>query len=234
MRAVPLLVLFIAASALSADTFKPTEFEKGVVDLTNKAREEHGLPALKMNARLFAAARAHAANMAKQGKMEHKLDGKTHGDRIDAAGYKWASAFENIAYDFKTPKDVVDGWMGSEHHRENILQKEVTEIGVGTATRDNHIYIAQVFAHELKPPQTLRFTMENATGQALTIDMGSEKPAELPAKGKSGYSLTTTEIPPLATLKSEGMNELSVLLEDGGSYVIGKKGSSFTVSSPKK
>ena len=38
---------------------------------------------------------------------------------------------ENIAAGYQTPEEVVEGWMSSEGHRKNILNKNFTKIGVG-------------------------------------------------------------------------------------------------------
>src|SRR5437867_3138573 len=50
--------------------------EKALLELTNKEREKAELPPLKANEKLFKAARAHSTNMAKQNKLDHKLDDK--------------------------------------------------------------------------------------------------------------------------------------------------------------
>ena len=55
--------------------------------MTNKARAKEKLPPLKLNSVLTKVARAHSANMAKQEKMEHELDGKNPSQRIKEAGY---------------------------------------------------------------------------------------------------------------------------------------------------
>ncbi|HJZ53873.1 MAG TPA: CAP domain-containing protein, partial [Gemmataceae bacterium] len=98
------------------------------------------------NARLFEAARAHAANMAKQDKLEHDLDGITASERVTTAGYRWSRTGENIAWSAPTPKEVVAGWMDSPPHKANILSEEFTEIGVGVASNaKGERYWVQVF-----------------------------------------------------------------------------------------
>ncbi len=87
--------------------------------------------------------------MAKQEKMDHKLDDKTPFDRMRAAGYLFKLAGENIARGEGnvTQRDVVREWMESKGHRENILGAEFTETGVGLArAEDGQIYYTQVFA----------------------------------------------------------------------------------------
>jgi uncharacterized protein YkwD len=126
---------------------KLSRTEQAIVDLTNKARAKEKLPPLKPNAVLFKVARAHSANMAKKGRMEHVLDGKNPAQRVAAAGYDYTWVGENIAEsDELNPRHIVKGWMKSPHHRENILKKEFREIGIGVVRNDkDEVYYTQVF-----------------------------------------------------------------------------------------
>lgn len=133
------------------DEFKLSAEEKAVIELTNAERKkaDKGLEPLKMNPQLMEAARAHAANMAKQDKLEHVLDEKEPADRAKAAGYKYAYVGENIAWNQKTPAQVLDGWMKSEGHRENILRAEYAEIGVAVVrNKKGQPYWVQVFGKQ--------------------------------------------------------------------------------------
>ena len=143
------------ADAQDPPGLKLSEDEQQVLDLTNQAREKEKLPPLRPNALLFTAARGHAANMARQGKMEHVLDGKTPGDRVKAAGYRYTWVGENIAMtDGDTTAAVFQGWMESKSHREHILSDHFDEIGIGVARNDKgEIYYAQVFASPKKRPE---------------------------------------------------------------------------------
>jgi uncharacterized protein YkwD len=135
-----------APTAKKQSDLKLSEAEKGVIEATNAERKKAGLEPLKANPKLTAAARGHAANMAKQDKLEHELDGKTPSDRIKAAGYAGRRTGENIAWNAKTPAAAVNGWMHSPPHKENMLTKEYTEIGVGTARNaKGEPYWVQVF-----------------------------------------------------------------------------------------
>ncbi len=114
---------------------KLTAEEQKILDMTNKERAAKDLPPLKLNSTLVKTARAHSENMAKQGKMEHNLDGKTPGQRVLAAGYDYESVRENIAAGENWPtSDVMKGWMESKPHRENILAKDIDEIGIGVVS----------------------------------------------------------------------------------------------------
>src|SRR5690242_15636055 len=97
-----LLAAALPGAGLSFADTKPDETklskeEQRVLDLANEARAKEKLPPLKANATLAQVARAHAANMAKQHKMDHVLDGKNPAQRVDKAGYDYSSMGENIA-----------------------------------------------------------------------------------------------------------------------------------------
>ena len=58
-------------------------------------------------------------------------DGRTMSDRIEKYTSSYGYKGENIALGYSTPEEVVKGWMSSEGHRANILNKNYTDIGVG-------------------------------------------------------------------------------------------------------
>jgi uncharacterized protein YkwD len=133
--------------------FELSAEEQQLLDLTNKERKKADLPPLRPSPLLFKVARAHSANMAKQGKLEHDLDGKTPFQRMKAAGYRYLRGGENIAMgDAKdvSLSEVVKGWMESKFHRENLLNPYYTETGLGRAVdNDGVAYYTQVFAKPL-------------------------------------------------------------------------------------
>src|SRR5688500_3590736 len=91
------LVLCVFTPAVNLEAQQPAESkfemtveEKAVLERTNKERAKENLPALKPSPTLFKVARAHSANMAKQEKMDHVLDGKKPHERVQDAGYRFA------------------------------------------------------------------------------------------------------------------------------------------------
>lgn len=142
-----IVALMMFGAVTAADEVKLSEDEKAVIDLTNAERKKDDLPPLKPSAKLFTAARAHAANMAKQDKLAHDLDEATPADRITSAGYKFRRWGENIGWKAETPKAAITEWMDSTIHKENILNKDFTEIGVAVAKNEKgERYWVQVFA----------------------------------------------------------------------------------------
>ncbi len=156
LRILPCVILGLIVSVLPAGQAKPfeqTAEEIKIFELTNQERKAKDLPALVLNPALSKIARAHSENMARQGKMEHKLDDKEPKDRVKAAGYKFSKMAENIAMaeeGAQLPK-IMKAWMDSEGHRINILSAEYIEIGVGSARdKAGTTYLTQVFARPRK------------------------------------------------------------------------------------
>ncbi|WP_232326726.1 CAP domain-containing protein [Microbispora sp. ATCC PTA-5024] len=109
-----------------------TDIENEVLRLTNIERAKAGCGALKHDAKLHAAAYAHSADMSAKNYFDHtSQDGRTFADRIKASGYSFTAAAENIAKGYPNAQAVVDGWMNSPGHRQNILNCAYTDIGVG-------------------------------------------------------------------------------------------------------
>jgi uncharacterized protein YkwD len=73
-------------------------------------------------------------------------DGSNFVQRESAAGYTTGASAENIAWGYRTPQEVVTGWMNSAGHRANILNCSSIAVGVGVAyASDGAIYWTQNF-----------------------------------------------------------------------------------------
>jgi uncharacterized protein YkwD len=119
------------APAVSGRQAQLAQYAAQVLDLTNTERAKAGCGALRSDSRLAAAAQGHSADMAKRNYFSHDTpEGTSPWDRIKAAGYANPGA-ENIAYGYRTPADVMTGWMNSPGHRANILNCDFTTLGVG-------------------------------------------------------------------------------------------------------
>ena len=105
--------------------------------LLNGERARHGLPVLQRRAQLDVASQRHSEDMVARRFFEHDTpDGADPQQRMLAAGYPSDNAItgENIAWAAgrrASPGQVVDLWMNSPPHRENILRGEFTEVGLG-------------------------------------------------------------------------------------------------------
>ena len=120
-----------------------------VVNLTNVERAKRGHARLRANARLMRAAQIHAEQMARARQAAHVLRTASYPqaeDRLAAAGYQWEWCGENVASGQSSAAAVVDDWMHSHGHRQNILNPHFTEMGAGYAIdRAGQPYYVQVF-----------------------------------------------------------------------------------------
>lgn len=105
---------------------------EGVIEQTNIQREKYGLPPLKENLKLDASAEAKAKDMFKNQYFSHiSPSGVGVSDLAGNEGYDFIVIGENLALgDFASDSDLVQAWMNSEGHRENILNKDYRDIGV--------------------------------------------------------------------------------------------------------
>lgn len=122
-------------------------FKKKVVDLTNQEREKNGLPKLKAFDELAQVAQKKSQDMINKGYFSH--NSPTYGspfEMMENFGIDYKTAAENIAAGQDSPKEVVRKWMQSAGHRKNILNKNVTHIGIGVAEGgEMGIYWTQMF-----------------------------------------------------------------------------------------
>lgn len=124
-----------------------SEMEKKVWELTNQARAKEGLSALQYDEKIADTARAHSADMAVRRFFDHtNPDGKSPFDRMKAAGFRYSTAAENIAWNQRSPEAVMDSWLNSPGHRANILNANLTHLGVGLhIATDGSYYWTQNF-----------------------------------------------------------------------------------------
>ncbi|HEX8697980.1 MAG TPA: CAP domain-containing protein [Myxococcaceae bacterium] len=117
-------------------------FESQVLTLVNQRRAAGATcggvvkppaPSLTLNAKLQCAARKHSKDMGLKNYFSHTgLDGSTFTQRITWAGYTpYRYAGENISAGYTTPAEVVNGWMASAGHCNNIMNPNFRNLGVG-------------------------------------------------------------------------------------------------------
>lgn len=134
----------------SSDWLVSTVLPAVVVQLTNEERADNSAQPLQRNATLDAAAKLKAEHMAKNEYFAHfSPDGVSPWYWFDEAGYVYAHAGENLAIHFTDSSEVVEAWMKSPTHRQNIVNSLYTEIGVGTAKGKyegyDTVYVVQLF-----------------------------------------------------------------------------------------
>jgi uncharacterized protein YkwD len=129
------------------------------LDLVNEVRA-HGTrcgerqfaaaPPLALSGTLANVAFGHANDMAEHDYFEHRdLNGQSPADRVRAVGYREKLVGENIAYGPKSVEEVVQGWLDSPGHCENIMDPRFAEMGIAYAagrSGRHGLYWVQVFA----------------------------------------------------------------------------------------
>ncbi|MCL4502932.1 MAG: CAP domain-containing protein, partial [Deltaproteobacteria bacterium] len=127
-----------------------------VFQFTNEARRKNGLPALEPDKTLMTLAREKSDDMIKRHYFSHPdPNGKTIRDHYAAVRPQTGGMIglgENISVQGKTYNDstttarcIVDGFMVSPGHRQNILQPQYTHLGIGISIKDKEYYVTQSF-----------------------------------------------------------------------------------------
>lgn len=129
----------------------------------NAKRAEAGLGALVLDQRLSRAAALKAQDMFANNYWAHNSPaGKTPWEFVTAAGYRYRVAGENLAKNFSVSSGVVDAWMASPTHRENIMRGDYKDIGFavvnGVLGGEETTLVVQMFgagdsqlAYQIKP-----------------------------------------------------------------------------------
>lgn len=118
-----------------------------LVDLVNQERAKAGLAPLTMVEETNTAAGIRAKEI--YNKFAHERpDGSKYRTVLDQCNVSYSYCGENVAYGYRSPDAVMDGWMNSEGHKANILNERFTKIGVGHYKGSNgYDYWSQLFTN---------------------------------------------------------------------------------------
>jgi hypothetical protein len=139
-----LMTLIVDASELTI---------QALLGCTNQIRVNHQQPAaLVLNDKLDLAAENKLNDMAKYQYWAHQnpVTGAQPWDFIDAAGYVYITAGENLAYGFTDSSQICDAWEKSPLHLANIINPTFQEIGFAVDKANLHknekgILVVQLF-----------------------------------------------------------------------------------------
>lgn len=168
------LLLFFQTSTDILKHFRPNilgyatdiSVEK-ILELVNAKRTEANLAPLKLSDQLSQAATQKAQDMFSKNYWAHvSPTGTSPWAFINSAGYEYTYAGENLARNFNTSQEVVDAWMNSKTHRDNILKPEYSDLGLavlnGRLVGEETTLVVQEFGAKSKslvqnpaPPQTI-------------------------------------------------------------------------------
>ena len=132
---VACIVSLILASCATTPTSK-MGVASGVVDvsyeavgLINSFRAQNGLGPVSVDPALIETARYQAVAMASRDVLSHEVAGDFT-TRMNNAGFVYANATENVGAGHTSVADAINAWIRSPHHRENMLMKDATRIGM--------------------------------------------------------------------------------------------------------
>jgi uncharacterized protein YkwD len=122
-----LIVLLLLAAPLSAADITV----ESVVAQMNLYRQAAGLEPLRADDRLTRVADLRMQDMTELAYWGHvSPDGRSPFELLRPTGYLFQAAGENLAAGFETAEVLVQSWMESEGHRENILSHTYQDCGV--------------------------------------------------------------------------------------------------------
>jgi len=146
----PTVEVEVTPSPVISDTVEPTStfdeiiedtacvvdlnggLEAEVISLMNVEREKNGVKILAEQSQLTEAAREHSTDMACNNFFDHvSVQSGTVIERAEKLEYEYTLIGENIAAGYLSAEEVVAAWMDSPGHRENILNPEYTQVGLG-------------------------------------------------------------------------------------------------------
>ena len=137
MLALMLALLLLTLGVAQATTLV-TANAQSVVRQVNQERAKQGLPALRVDPKLAAAAQIRAREIVE--KFSHTRPDGTKWSTVSSVAYG-----ENIAKGQKTADKVMAAWMTSSGHRANILRASYGSIGVACLQSGGVYYWVQLF-----------------------------------------------------------------------------------------
>ncbi|MBE6840759.1 MAG: hypothetical protein E7506_05865 [Ruminococcus sp.] len=127
----------------TAHAFERQGEAEAMLSLINQQRERISLPPLKLLPLACEKANIRAVEISSA--FSHsRPDGSSCFSIIENVGY--SNAGENIAMNYShSVESALSQWMNSEGHRNNILSKDYTHIGIGCYCKDGAYYWVQLF-----------------------------------------------------------------------------------------
>ncbi|MEM6254642.1 MAG: CAP domain-containing protein [Cyanobacteria bacterium P01_D01_bin.156] len=160
------IIGFIAPGSTQSQTVEPTnskptaaisttdsdiqliQHREEMLVLINEARQELGLEALSTSTQLNDAAQKHIEDVIFQnnGLVSHTgSDGSNVAERVERENYFYQTVGENIAAGSESAAGTFEQWMNSQGHRENMLNPDFSEAGIGyfsdTGTSYGHYWV---------------------------------------------------------------------------------------------
>jgi hypothetical protein len=202
------------------------EVVRRLVQRTNELRAQSGWKPVAAEPRLTAAAARFARYMAETDRYGHEVDGRQPAERAQAQGYDHCLTAENIAFASSTrgfqadelAQRLFDGWVHSPPHRRNLLDGDMTHVGMAVAqsARGGKYYAVQLFGR----PRALvvRISLANRSRDSVQYELAGESYELRPGIVRTHERCRRA----LLALKAEGLDETSaakpIAIEHGARY----------------
>ena len=126
---------------------RPSVAETFLLAAANQDRMGRGLQPLRVDPHLVLAARMHAFEMARRGRISHQFDGEQDlAARAGESGAHFSLITENVAQSPDSSR-IHDLWMNSEGHRANLLDPHVDAVGISVVRVHGEYFAVEDFAH---------------------------------------------------------------------------------------
>ena len=152
MRALAAIsgLLLLAGCASEVPTGQPTMYlnmtepgakldPQAAATMISLYRKNNGLGAVVIDGELMRIAEGQSQAMASRNKLDHDVKAPLP-KRLQAAGYKATVAVENVSAGYHTLAEAFSGWRDSPPHRANMLQNDVTKLGIAASYAPNTKY----------------------------------------------------------------------------------------------
>lgn len=160
----------------------------------NDKRQAAGLGLLRLDPQLSEAAARKAADMFAKNYWSHNSPaGSTPWEFITQSGYAYTVAGENLAKNFSDSQGVVNAWMGSPTHRDNILKASYRDVGFavvnGILNGEETTLVVQMFGSRAAPVAQLPQAPTVVTQQAARTEAEQKFMPSAVASAYSGVSI---------------------------------------------
>jgi len=142
LTAGTLLVGATAPASAATRTLTAASVEETFTAKLNHARASRGIPRLALNSDLVRVARDQAARMAARSVLYHN-------PRLtqDVTNWRWVG--ENVGYG-PDALTVHVAFLQSPGHRANILDRDYTQVGIGSVVVNGRVWVAEVFRQPMR------------------------------------------------------------------------------------
>jgi uncharacterized protein YkwD len=173
-----LVLAALVTGVFTAPTAGASTVENSFTAKLNHARTSRGIPALSLRPGLVRVARAQAERMASQ-------DLLYHNPNLTSDVKNWRVVGENVGYG-PDAAAVHSAFMHSPEHKANILDRDYTQVGIGSVTVNGRVWVAQVFRRPMKTSSSFTFSHPLRFGSTGTAVRAVQRRLGIKPTGRYG------------------------------------------------